>query len=107
MSRSLSEGNLEAQSHVSLQEASRHRKGQRKSIMQTSMAESLKLRQMRAKAFREQQRNRIDGRHKHLFAVVAEVLKLEPGAVEEFMLDGDQVCIVHCMMWTLKYNTSL
>lgn len=75
--------------------------------MQTSMAESLKLRQMRAKAFREQQRNRIDGRHKHLFAVVAEVLKLEPGAVEEFMLDGDQVCIVHCMMWTLKYNTSL
>ena len=90
---SSSDADLEAQSHVSLPEAARHRKGHRKSIMQTTMAESLKLRQMRAKAQREQQRNRIDGRHKHLFAVVGDMVKLDPGTVEEYMLDGNQVYI--------------
>ena len=59
--------------------------------MQTTMAESLKLRQMKAKAQREQQRNRIDGRHKHLFTVVGEMVKLDPNTVEEYMLDGNQV----------------
>ena len=64
--------------------------------MQTNIAESLKLRQARAKAFRESQRKRVDGRHKHMFAVVAERLQLEPAVVEDFMLDGDQVAYSEC-----------
>ena len=59
--------------------------------MQTNAAESLKLKQARAKANRDRQRARIDPRHKYLFSIVADRLQLEADAVEEFMLDGDQV----------------
>lgn len=68
--------------------------------MQSNMAESLKLRQVKAKAFRESQRRRLDGRHKHLFTVVAERVGLEAGVVEDFMLDGDQVRIEQCSLCT-------
>lgn len=59
--------------------------------MQTSAPESLKLKQARTKANRERQKLRIDVRHKYLFSVVADRLQLDSNAVEEFMLDGDQV----------------
>ena len=104
---SSSDADLEAQSHVSLPEAAKYRRGQRKSIMQTTMAESLKLRQMKAKAQREQQRNRIDGRHKHLFTVVADMVKLDPNTVEEYMLDGNQVSQAYAIILLAVFTTTV
>ena len=45
------------------------------------------------KAHREQQRTRIDARHKYIITCVADRLELEEQAVEEFLLDGDQVMV--------------
>lgn len=47
--------------------------------------------QARIKALREQQRSRLDGRHKYVVNLVAIRLGLTEAAVEEFLLDGDQV----------------
>ena len=47
--------------------------------------------QARAKAFKEQQRTRIDARHKHVFSILSETLDLDPLAVEEYALEGNQV----------------
>ena len=47
--------------------------------------------QARAKALREHQRARLDARHKYVLGLVANRLDLEESAVEDFMLDGDQV----------------
>ena len=47
--------------------------------------------QARAKAFREQQRVRIDARHKHIFSILSEVLDLDQLTVEEYALEGNQV----------------
>ena len=49
--------------------------------------------QAKAKALREQQRARIDGRHKYMLGLVADRLELELSLVEDFMLDGDQVSL--------------
>lgn len=93
----MSEGNLGAFSHISLtphdsEHINKARKGgHRKSIMQANIAESIKLRQARAKAIRDVQRGRIDGRHKYMFNLLGNYFKLDAAAVEEFMLDGDQV----------------
>ena len=53
--------------------------------------------QARAKALREQQRTRLDARHKYVLGLVASRLELEEAAVEDFMLDGDQV---RCSLFT-------
>lgn len=71
------------------------RKGHRKSLVQASMAESMKLKLMRAKALRDGQRERLDSRHRYILSYVSDSLKLETSAVEEYMLDGDQVHIVY------------
>ena len=47
--------------------------------------------QARAKALREHQRARLDARHKYVLGLVANRLDLEESAVEDFMLDGEQV----------------
>ncbi len=47
--------------------------------------------QARAKALREQQRSKLDSRHKYILSLVAERLQLEASVVEDFMLDGEQV----------------
>ena len=56
----------------------------------TSRNEAIAV-QAKAKAMREQQRDRIDARHRYILELVADRLNLEVAAVEEFMLDGDQV----------------
>ena len=71
--------------------AVKFRKGHRKSVMQASINESVKLRQARLKAFRENQRGRIDGRHQYMIELISGRLKIEPTTITEFMLDGDQV----------------
>ena len=43
------------------------------------------------KALREHQRARLDARHKYVLGLVANRLDLEESAVEDFMLDGEQV----------------
>ena len=72
----------------------KHRKGHRKSIMQASVNESVKLKQARLKAFRDAQRGRIDGRHQYMIGLVADRLALDAAIVTDFMLDGDQVYLV-------------
>ena len=59
--------------------------------------------QARAKALREQQRTRLDARHKYVLGLVANRLDLEESVVEDFMLDGDQVGITlaHCCLLLL------
>ncbi len=47
--------------------------------------------QARVKALREQQRAKLDSRHKYILSLVAERLQLEASVVEDFMLDGEQV----------------
>ena len=47
--------------------------------------------QAKAKALRELQRGRIDGRHRYILDLVANRLSLSISVVEEFMLDGHQV----------------
>ena len=56
--------------------------------------------QARAKALREQQRTRMDARHKYVLGLVASRLELEEAAVEDFMLDGDQV---RCSLLRIVY----
>ena len=60
------------------------------SVQKNARNEAIAL-QAKAKALREQQRTRIDGRHKYILGLVADRLDLELSAVEDFMLDGDQV----------------
>ena len=96
----MNEGDLGVFSHISLppqdsEHISKARKGgHRKSIMQANIAESIKLRQARAKVIRDAQRGRIDGRHKYMFNLIGNCFKLDTPAIEDFMLDGDQVCFV-------------
>lgn len=87
----LSQSSLPPQDLAKLQA----RKGHRKSVVQASMAESMKLKLLRAKAIRDGQRERLDPRHKYILSFVADKLKLEPSTVEEYMLDGDQVKIYY------------
>lgn len=47
--------------------------------------------QAKAKALKEQQRSRLDNRHYYLFEIVGDRLQLDPNAIEEFILEGDQV----------------
>ena len=67
------------------------RKGHRKSLMQATMAESMKLKLLRAKAIRDAQKERIDQRHQYILSFVADSLKLDSSVVADYMLDGDQV----------------
>ena len=60
------------------------------SVQKNARNEAIAL-QAKAKALREQQRTRIDARHKYILGLVADRLDLELSAVEDFMLDGDQV----------------
>lgn len=71
--------------------AVKFRKGHRKSLMQATINESVKLRQARLKAFREAQRGRIDGRHQYMIELISDKLGVDPPSVTEFMLDGNQV----------------
>ncbi len=71
--------------------AAKFRKGHRKSLMQASINESVKIRQARLKAFRDAQRGRIDGRHQYMIGLIADRLGLDIASITEFMLDGDQV----------------
>ena len=61
--------------------------------------------QARAKALREQQRTRLDARHKYVLGLVANRLDLEESVVEDFMLDGDQVgvTLAHCCLLLLLF----
>ena len=47
--------------------------------------------QLRLKEHREAQRSKLDQKHRYVFSVVAVHLQLEQAAVEDFLLDGDQV----------------
>ena len=60
------------------------------SVQKNTRNEAVAL-QAKAKALREQQRARLDGKHKYMIGLVAGRLKLEVSAVEDFLLDGDQV----------------
>ena len=97
MAMTSSESELEASStSCLLDQAGKHRKvhiHHRKSIMQASIAESMKLRQVTAKAIRDKQKARIDGRHKYMIGVIADMLKLDTATVEDFIVDGDQVIL--------------
>lgn len=66
-------------------------------MQKNSRNEAIAL-QARAKALREQQRTRLDARHKYVLGLVANRLDLEESVVEDFMLDGDQVGVtpVYC-----------
>ena len=91
-----SESELEASStSCLLDQAGKHRKVHvhRKSIMQASIAESMKSRQVTAKATRDKQKARIDGRHKYMIGLIADMLKLDTATVEDFIVDGDQVIL--------------
>lgn len=96
-----------------------HRKGHRRSLIHTNVAESMKIKQARifnffaeilflplisqarTKALREQQRSRLDGRHKYIVCLVAMQLQLADAEVEDNLLDGNQV-ILHCMLGLLQ-----
>lgn len=76
------------------------------SVQKNARNEAIAL-QAKAKALREQQRTRIDGRHKYMLGLVADRLDLDTSAVEDFMLDGDQVSCMHA--WYVRrvgVNTS-
>ena len=60
------------------------------SLQKNARNEAVAL-QARAKALREQQRGRIDARHKYILGLVARRVEVDEAAVEDFMLDGDQV----------------
>ena len=62
------------------------------SVQKNARNEAIAL-QAKAKALREQQRTRIDARHKYILGLVADRLDLELSTVEDFMLDGDQVSL--------------
>ena len=67
------------------------------SVQKNARNEAIAL-QAKAKALREQQRTRIDGRHKYILGLVADRLELDQSVVEDFMLDGDQVSLLHCWL---------
>ena len=86
------------------------RKGHRRSIMHANVAESMKMKQVlyccytvaaasysffqaRIKALREQQRSKIDSRHKYIISLVALHVGLSDAEVEDNLLDGSQVII--------------
>lgn len=79
------------------------RKGHRKSLVQANMAESMKLKLLRAKAIRDGQRERLDSRHRYLLEYVSDNLKLDQSMVEDFMLDGDQVRFLNLYMYMYMY----
>ena len=47
--------------------------------------------QLRLKEHREAQRSKLDQKHRYVLSVVAVHLQLQQAAVEDFLLDGDQV----------------
>lgn len=61
-------------------------------VQKSARTEAVAAVQAKAKALKEKQRARLDSRHYYLFEIVAERLQLDPNTVEEFILDGDQVC---------------
>ena len=65
-------------------------------ITKTSRNESVAAVQAKSKAFKEQQRARLDSRHYYMFEIIGERLQLDSNTVEEFMLDGDQVSSCSC-----------
>ena len=71
-------------------------------MQKNSRNEAIAL-QARAKALREQQRTRLDARHKYVLGLVANRLDLEESVVEDFMLDGDQVgvTLAHCCFYAV------
>lgn len=71
-------------------------------MQKNSRNEAIAL-QARAKALREQQRTRLDARHKYVLGLVANRLDLEESVVEDFMLDGDQVgvTLAHCCFYVV------
>lgn len=68
----------------------------------TARNESIAAAQAKTKALREQQRSRLDSRHHYILEIVAERLQLDSNAVEEYMLDGDQVCMLSLQMNSLR-----
>ncbi|XP_023932850.1 dynein heavy chain 8, axonemal [Lingula anatina] len=62
-------------------------RGRRRSVMLNQATETMKEKQARAKETRERRRLSITAQHKHIFDMVAQYLQLEPGAVEEFVID--------------------
>lgn len=81
-------------------------------MQKNSRNEAIAL-QARAKALREQQRTRLDARHKYVLGLVANRLDLEESVVEDFMLDGDQVgvtllflCCCCCSFCCLFHRTA-
>lgn len=61
--------------------------------------------QAKTKAIREQQRSRLDNRHHYIFELVGERLQLDSSTVEEFVLDGDQVCITYAIKYCVGIVT--
>ena len=60
-------------------------------VQKSARNEAVAAVQAKAKALKEQQRSRLDSRHYYLFELVGERLQLAPNAIEEFILEGDQV----------------
>jgi predicted nucleic acid-binding protein len=65
-------------------------------VQKSARNEAVVAVQAKAKALKEQQRTRLDSRHYYLMEIVAERLQLDANVVEEFLLEGDQVCISLC-----------
>lgn len=65
-------------------------------VQKSAHSEAVGALQAKAKALKEKQRSRLDSRHYHMFDLVAERLRLDPNTVEEFILDGEQVCCNLC-----------
>lgn len=108
-----------------------HRKGNRRSLIHTNIAESMKIKQAleffciftetlllplisqaRTKALREQQRSRLDGRHKYIVSLVAMQVELTDAEVEDNLLDGNQVlfyvlCVVSSFFWSYISDSCL
>lgn len=61
--------------------------------------------QARTKALREQQRSRLDGRHKYIVSLVALHVDLTDAEVEDNLLDGNQVFMI-CGILGLLYTCS-
>ena len=49
--------------------------------------------QQKLKEEREAKRATFDARHQHIFSPLATKLRMKDGEVEDFILDGDQVCV--------------
>nr|WAW84834.1 axonemal dynein heavy chain A [Halisarca dujardinii] len=63
----------------------------RRSLIAMNQAELHRVRQMKLKEMREKQRARLEHRHRYILSVVAIHLGLADQAVEDFIIDGDQV----------------